>query len=306
MTVSSSTIINGPYAGNDVTVSFSYTFRIEDDDDILIYETDNLGVQVLLAKSTHYTVSGVGVDAGGLITRVGGALPTNYSWYIRANYPEKQLTDFSSQAAFSSPIHEAAFDHLTFLIQQHQDRFGRSVRFSDSYSGGASVALPVPVADTYLKWNSTASGLENGSGPGGLELSGDLSPEAGGDFDMLTFNQWLSRNVGLTAGTTQTQLGAVNSTRQIVEVSTCANEGDGVEIALAVAGLKVTVINNGVAGLRVWPGVGDALNGGSVNAADDDLIEPGHQRDYVGKDTTNYYSDITFDLEQLHAVALLF
>ena len=169
MTVNTTNITDGPYAGNDITTEFAYNFRVDVDTELLVYETDDNDVQTLLTLTTHYTVASVGNDSGGLVTRVGGALPSNYSWYIRSNYDNTQLTNFNSQGAFFPEVHEAAIDKLTFLIQQLADQNLRSAKFPDSYPGIAVATLPLPESDTYLKWASDGLTLENDNTvPGGV------------------------------------------------------------------------------------------------------------------------------------------
>lgn len=132
MTVNTTKITSGPYAGNDIVDTFSYTFKVADKTQLSVYETDDNDVQTLLVVDTDYTVAGVGNDGGGIITRVAGALPTNYEWFIRSNYEETQLTAFNSQGAFFPDLHEEAMDKLTFLLQQLLDKGDRSFRLSDT------------------------------------------------------------------------------------------------------------------------------------------------------------------------------
>jgi hypothetical protein len=132
MTVNTLNITSGPYTGNGLSDTYSYTFRVSDKTQLSVYETDNLGVQTLLVVDTDYTVNDVGVDAGGTIVRVAGNLPADYQWYIRSNYIENQLTDFSSQGGFFPDVHEAQMDHLTYLIQQLSDKNSRQFALSET------------------------------------------------------------------------------------------------------------------------------------------------------------------------------
>lgn len=161
MTVNTTKITSGPYAGNDVADTFSYTFRITDKTQLDVYETTDLGVETLLIVDTDYTVTGVGVDAGGTITRVAGALPTDYTIYIRSNYQKTQLTAFQSQGAFFPDLHEDAMDQLTFLIQQICDGLDRTPRLSDSYTGGLPLSLEDPSPGSLIRWKGDLLGMEN-------------------------------------------------------------------------------------------------------------------------------------------------
>jgi len=161
MTINTKKITSGPYVGNDIADTFSYTFRIEDKTELSVYETDDQGTQNLLIVDTHYTVNTVGVDGGGTITRVSGALPSGFEWYIRSNFEETQLTAFQSQGAFFPDLHEFAMDKLTLLIQQLLDRNDRSPRLPDSYSGPLPLSLDEPFPGAALRWNGDLDGLEN-------------------------------------------------------------------------------------------------------------------------------------------------
>lgn len=161
MTVQTSNITSGPYAGNGIVTQFDYTFRISDETELTVFETNDVGAVTTLTLGGDYTVAGVGADEGGVITRVAGALPTGYSWYIRSNYQATQETSFDSQGGFFPGIHEDSFDKLTFLAQQLNDRIGRAFRFSDSYSGSVSPTLPSPLAGAYVRWSNDGTALIN-------------------------------------------------------------------------------------------------------------------------------------------------
>ena len=105
MTVDTTNITSGPCAGNGVADTFSYTFRITDKSEVSVCETDGNGAQARLTVDTDYTVTGIGADAGGTITRVAGALPNGCQWFIRANCDATQLTAFQSQGAYFPRLH---------------------------------------------------------------------------------------------------------------------------------------------------------------------------------------------------------
>ena len=161
MTVNSTTITSGPYVGNDIADTFSYTFKVEDKTQLSVYETTDLGVETLLVVDTHYTVNNVGNDSGGTILRIAGALPQDYEWYIRSDYDETQLTAFQSQGAFFPDLHENAMDKLTFLIQQILDTQKRTPTLSRSYTGPIPLTLDNPIAGQGLLWKDDLTGLEN-------------------------------------------------------------------------------------------------------------------------------------------------
>lgn len=194
MTVATTLIVSGPYTGNGATSQFSYGFRVENKNQLIVYETDNSvvpGVVTVLTVDTHYTVNNVGTDGGGTIDRIAGNLPTGDKWYIRSNYSDNQDTAFASQGGFLPAVHEAAIDKLTFLHQQQVDRIARAMKLSDDYFGSVDPTLPTPEAGKTLRWNAGSTALENAdgaigswtgnwAGPGTDYFQGDIMKDAAG------------------------------------------------------------------------------------------------------------------------------
>ncbi len=94
-----------------------------------------------------------------------------------------------------------------------------------------------------------------------------------------------SATAGITASTTQTQ-GQRALTATVNEVSTAAVTGDVVTLPSAAAGRAVLIINNGANTIQVFPASGDAIDGGSANAAVNQAA--GANLWYVAHDSTNW------------------
>lgn len=160
MTVSTIDTTAGPYTGNGVATDFAYDWTVQNKSEVLVYETDDQGTTTVLTVDVDYTVNDVGVDGGGTITRLAGALPNGYEWYTISNFVPTQLTDFQSQGAFFPKVHEDALDKLTYLIQQLSEGLSRTIQ-TDVTGGGTSIVLPTPQALFLLGWNSDATALTN-------------------------------------------------------------------------------------------------------------------------------------------------
>lgn len=78
--------------------------------------------------------------------------------------------------------------------------------------------------------------------------------------------QSLAGTAAVTAGTTQTQAGATALTGMLNSVTT-GNASDGVIIPTGGNGMFLTVVNLSANALKIYPPIGGALNGGTVNAA---------------------------------------
>ena len=76
-----------------------------------------------------------------------------------------------------------------------------------------------------------------------------------------------SAAAGLTASTTQTQAGGLALTSQINEVSTVANAGDAVTLAVMTPGQYQEVYNDGAHAMKVFPGASQAIDTAGANAS---------------------------------------
>lgn len=116
MTVS--TVVNHEqYSGNGVTTVFPYRFRILKSSHMVVTVSDIDGAIKTLTPGTDYTITGVGLVAGGNVTL---STPLQNGWLIALDrkLPAVQETDLRNQGRFFAETHEDAFDYLTMLIQQ--------------------------------------------------------------------------------------------------------------------------------------------------------------------------------------------
>lgn len=160
MTVSSETSKSGPYSGNGVTAGFSYTFRILDDDDILVQKrVTATGVITNLVKTTDYTVSGVGASAGGTVTLVDPATdaPTGSTITIIRDVSKTQETNYTPYDTFPAEDHEDALDKLTMIAQEQSEQIDRSVKVDPSVDIDNQV-VGTPVAGDVPRINPAGNG----------------------------------------------------------------------------------------------------------------------------------------------------
>lgn len=140
MTISSTTNRMPNYVGTSLVSTYSYTFRIFDEGDLLLTVKDTTDAETTLVLTTDYTVSGVGDLGGGSITLVNGSqawltsgfLTTGYELSIRRLVDLVQATDIRNQGSFFPETHENAFDYLTMIDQGQQDEIGRSIKAPES------------------------------------------------------------------------------------------------------------------------------------------------------------------------------
>src|SRR3990167_7436398 len=103
----------------------------------------------------------------------------------------------------------------------------------------------------------------NGGTIDGATIGG--ASAAAGTFTTLTATgdvRLSSKTTGITAGSTQTQVGATALTSFFNQVSTVGTQYDGVKLPTAVAGLMVGIQNIAGTNLKIWPASGDDLGEG--------------------------------------------
>lgn len=228
MTVNTTNITSGPYIGNGTSDTYSYTFRVDDKNQISVFETDNLGVETELTVDTDYTVNDIGNDAGGTIVRVAGNLPADYEWYIRANYKYTQLTAFASQGGFFPEVHESAMDKLTFLIQQLLDSVSRAIKLGDSYSGVADPELPEPESEKVIGWNTDGDALENYDNP----IQSVTSAAASAAAALVSENNAATSEDNADSAATSSQLIAWEAEAEKMTADSYATEAEGVIVKI--------------------------------------------------------------------------
>jgi hypothetical protein len=133
MTVSSTTTKRSA-SGDGSNDTFSYNFKIFDDDDItVIIRTDSTGAETTKTKTTHYTVTGVGSASGGNVVFTSGNIPASGETVVLLRTTARtQLTDYVANDPFPAATHEDALDKLTFIVQELEEEIGRALKVSQT------------------------------------------------------------------------------------------------------------------------------------------------------------------------------
>ena len=128
MTVSSATS-RVSYNGNGSTTVFAYTFKIFDQDDLTVIIRSANGTETVKTITTHYTVSGVGNAGGGNVTMLTAPASGETLVIIREQDLIQEL-DIVPNDPFPASSVEDALDKLTFMVQQHEETLGRTIKAS--------------------------------------------------------------------------------------------------------------------------------------------------------------------------------
>lgn len=159
MTISSTIRKAGPFAGNNVTVVFPFTFKVFDDTDMVVVATDASDVESTLTLTTHYTVSiNADQDAspGGTVTCVtapaSGTLLT-----ITSDVPDLQPVSLTNGGGFYPAVINGALDRLTIQVQQVAEAAERAVKVQISSSTSPDDLIAALTADAASAAASAAS-----------------------------------------------------------------------------------------------------------------------------------------------------
>jgi hypothetical protein len=129
------------YTANGNTAEYSYTFKIFDEEDLLVTIRDEDGVETTLVIDDDYTVEDAGEPNGGSITLVDdgqdwinnlGNLAVGNVIVIRRVLDLVQETDIRNQGPFLPEVHEDQFDKGIMVDQQQQDEIDRSIKLAET------------------------------------------------------------------------------------------------------------------------------------------------------------------------------
>lgn len=127
--------------------SFAYDFPIFDEDHVEVLRADDTTTDpVTLVITVDYTVTGVGVEAGGtivpVVTPVSGQI-----WTLQRDVPEERTADFQTAGPYKAGTVNREEDLQTMMLQQLRRDIDRSVTLADGDTTTA-MALPLKAART--------------------------------------------------------------------------------------------------------------------------------------------------------------
>jgi len=191
MSISSTTSVVR-YTGNNTTPTYSYTFKIFEEGDLLVTSMNTSNVETVLALTTDYTVSGEGESGGGSITLVAGNLATGYILTIRRVNDIVQETDIRNQGAYYPAVVEDQLDKMVMIDQQQQNEIDRSPKLPESTAiADFDVTLPTDMTDNpsaTIIINATGDGFE--IGPTGTAISAAQGYAEDAENSKITAERW--------------------------------------------------------------------------------------------------------------------
>ncbi len=134
-------------AGDGTQTLFAFTFKIFESGDLVVALIDVAGVETLQTISTHYTLSGVGADAGGVVTMLTAPGATD-TLRMQRELPLTQLTALKTQGSYKAESHEDAHDRAAMIAQQLKS--GRVTQYTvagEPTADGSNVNTLIAIRD---------------------------------------------------------------------------------------------------------------------------------------------------------------
>ena len=136
MTVSSTSNRNGPYLANGSTTVFARTFQLDDEDDLVVYQTSVAGIDSVVTSG--FTVDGVGTASGNVTFTTAPADGTQITLVREMTFTQE--SDYTAQGTATPENVERDFDETVMRDQELQDGLSRSLKVQPS-DGSAPTIL---------------------------------------------------------------------------------------------------------------------------------------------------------------------
>jgi len=126
------------FLGSNSAGPFSFGFKFFQNEEILVVQMDADGIETALTEGADYTLTGAGLETGGVIN-LSEVLLTGEELIVYRVLDILQATSFINQGAFYPELHELAFDKLCMMIQQVSEETGRAIKMPVSHFGPFTV-----------------------------------------------------------------------------------------------------------------------------------------------------------------------
>lgn len=155
-----------PYAGNGVTLAFSFPYFLIQKPDMLVYSyVTATGIVTLKALTTDYTISGTAAADGTYPSGVTVNMivaPATGTTLVLVRAPDfLQGVHWVDADPDPSAVKELAFDKLTIEVQRLKDQMARAFQLYDGFSGTFNPVLEqgLIVANYILVVNAAGTGF---------------------------------------------------------------------------------------------------------------------------------------------------
>ena len=241
-------------AGDGSATAFSFPYLFFDNADLVVTLTvDSTGVETVQTITTHYTIVGAGVAAGGTVT-MSSAPASGQTLLISRVEQFTQGLDLVENDNMPSELVEKQFDILTMLAQQTNSQVDRSLRQPDGDTVDIAV-IPAKItrASKVLAFDS-AGNPETTIATSGLAtlgtIPGDISTVAGISANVTTVAGISSDVTAVAADATDigavaakaTEIGRLGTSDAVADMNTLGTSAIVTDMDLLGTSANVTAM----------------------------------------------------------------
>ena len=173
--VVSATLTTKSYTGDGSTTNFPTTFVFKGTgasaELTVVERVIATGAETTKSYSTDYTVTG---GSGSTGTVVAASAPADtVQWHIRRNTTTTQTSNYVTNDPFPADTLEGDIDRLAMAGQERDGDISQAFKYPDTYTGGASVTMPEPVANAYLLFNGDGDAITTSTSSAAQYLGGN-------------------------------------------------------------------------------------------------------------------------------------
>lgn len=247
------------YAGNGTTTVFSFPYKFQADEDLVVIDReDSTEDETVKTITTHYTVTGATEEAGGSVTML-TAPATGHALTIYRDPEITQDLDLQDNDALPAEEVEDRLDKLTMISQRLSDRVDRSATLPEGLADSVDTTLPTPAAGYAIGWNPDGDGLINlpaTAAEAVLTTSGSRgSPNS------------IAAGVAVVCGTSMRNLQFIQGSGGAVTMSANPQIADGTTVGKEL----ILVGRSDTNTVTIANGNGMSLNG-DITLGDDDVL----------------------------------
>lgn len=218
MTVTSEVSESVVYDGDGSNAVWPYGFYITSADEIVLYRRLASGDEIEVTSG--FTVSGVGLQAGGNVTYplTSDRVAVGEKLRVARRPPLLQPLALTNDVNLYRRLIEQQLDRSTFMAQWLSTLINRGVRLPAT-STLSTLVMPTPSAGKLIGWNSGATGLANYDGAGSSDGAGTVELHDLVDDGVTDQSAELEALIAATVAAGEPELrivGAVDGTSEIL------------------------------------------------------------------------------------------
>jgi hypothetical protein len=264
MTISSEVRKAGPFAGNDVTTSFPFVFKVFTSGDLEVVRADEDGIETILTQGTDYSVNlnaNQNTNPGGTVVLT-SPLVVDTTLVLTSRVQNLQPTDLTNQGGFYPKVINDALDRATIQIQQLVEQVDRSAKLPITSAADADslVADIVLLANNNANINAVAENMDAVVAAPAQASAAATSAGQAATSATNAANSATAAATSASASSTSAGQAATSATSAATSATNAATSATNAASSATAAAGSATAAASSAAGVNLPSAAGQALN----------------------------------------------